>query len=78
MLRWSSLLLVLRVGIVFRRYIHEIDNVNTFGRPPLTPHVLSTFMVISDEMRKYFAIHVCTGYYRVGHSPPILYYKLLI
>ena len=38
----SRLLLVLRAGIVFRHYIHEIDTVNTFGRSPLlTPHVLS-------------------------------------
>ena len=57
----------------FRRYIHEIDTVNTFGMPPLTPCVLSTFTVISDETRKYFAIRVCTGYYRVGHFPLILY-----
>ena len=63
---------------IHRRYIHEIDTVNTFGRSPLTPHVLSMFMVISDEMRKYFAIRVCTGYYRVGHSPLFLYYELLI
>ena len=62
----------------FRRYIHEIDIVNTFGRPPLIPHVLSTFTVISDETRKYFAIRICTGYYRVGHSPLYLYYELLI
>ena len=40
--------------------------------------VLSTFTVISDETQKYFAIRVCRGYYRVGHSPLILYYKLLI
>ena len=47
--------------------------VNTSGRLPLIPQVLSTFMVISDEMQKYFAIHVCTGYYRVGYSPPLYY-----
>ena len=62
----------------FRHYIHEIDTVNTFGRPPLTLHVLSAFTVINDETRKYFAIYVCTAYYRVGHSPLILYYELLI
>ena len=55
----------------------EIDTVNTFGKPPLTPQVLSVFTVISDETQKYFAIHTCIGYYRVGHSPPLLYYKLL-
>ena len=55
-----------------------IDTVDTFRRSPLTPHVLSAFTVISDETRKYFAIRVCTGYYRVGHSPLILYYELLL
>ena len=55
--------------LTFTKVCHEIDTVNTFGRPPLTPHMLSTFTVISDETRKYFAIRVCTGYYRVGHSP---------
>ena len=39
----------------------EIDTVNTFGRQPLTPPVLSAFTIIGDETRKYFAIHVCTG-----------------
>ena len=39
----------------------EIDTVNTFGRQPLTPQVLSAFTVISDETQKYFAIRVCTG-----------------
>ena len=34
----------------------KIDTVDTFGRPPLTPHVLSTFTVISNETRKYFAL----------------------
>ena len=77
MLRRSRLL-VLRAGIIFRCYIHEIDTVNTFGRPPLTPHMLSTFTVISDETWKYFAIRIYTGYYRVGHSPLILYYELLV
>ena len=61
----------------FRRYIHEVNTVNTFGRPPLTPHMLSMFTVISDETRKYFAIRVSTGYYRVGHSS-FLYYELLL
>ena len=55
-----------------------VDTVDTFRRPPLTPHVLSAFTVISDETRKYFAISVSTGCYRVGHSPLLLYYELLI
>ena len=55
-----------------------IDSVDTFRRPPLTPYVLSAFTVISDETRKYFAICICTGYYRVGHSPLLLYYELLV
>ena len=54
----------------------EIDSVNTFGRPPLTPQVLNAFTVISDETQKYFATRVCTGYYRVGYSPPLLYNEL--
>ena len=55
-----------------------VNTVDTFRRPPLTPHVLSVFTVISDETWKYFSICVCTGYYRVGHSPLLLYYELLI
>ena len=39
----------------------EIDSVNTFGRQPLTPQVLSAFTVINGETRKYFAIRICTG-----------------
>ena len=39
----------------------EIDTVNTFGRQPLTPQVLSALTVISDKKWKYFAIRVCTG-----------------
>ena len=54
-----------------------VDTVDTFRRPPLTPHVLSVFTVISDEKQKYFAIRVCTDYYRVGHSSLLLYYELL-
>ena len=34
--------------------------------------------MVSDEMRKYFAIRVCTGYYKVGQSPLPLYYELLL
>ena len=56
-----------------------IDTIDTFRGPPLTPYVLSAFTIISDDTRKYFAISVCTGYYRVGHSPLLLlYYELLI
>ena len=55
-----------------------VDTVDTFRRSPLTPHMLSAFTLISDGTRKYFAIRVCTGYYRVGHSPLLLYYELLI
>ena len=29
-----------------------------------TPHILSTFMVINDLTQRYFAIQVCTGYYK--------------
>ena len=53
----------------------EIDMVNTFGRQPLTPQVLSAFTVISDETWKYFAIRVYT---EVEYSPPLLYYELLV
>ena len=35
---------------------------DTFGRLPLTPQVLSAFTMVSNEMWKYFAIRVCTGY----------------
>ena len=55
-----------------------VDTIDTFRRSLLTPHVLSAFTVISNETRKYFAIRVCTGYYRVGHSPLLLYYELLV
>ena len=38
------------------------------------PHdaVSICLVVISNEMWKYFAICICTGYYGVGHSPPLL------
>ena len=79
-----SHLLILRADIVLgvnsiksiRRTL--VDTVDIFRRQPLTPHVLSAFTLISDETRKYFAICVCTGYYRVGHSPLLLYYELLV
>ena len=50
----------------------EIVTVNTFGRQPLAPQVLSAFTVISDQMHKYSAIRICTGYYRVGYFPQLL------
>ena len=68
------------LGIEFIKSIPKtlVDTVDTFRRPPLTPHVLNAFTVIRDEMWKYFAICVCTGYYREGHSPLLLYYELLV
>ena len=41
------------------------------------PYMVSTFMVISKEKQNYFAINVCTGYYRVGVSLIVLHYELL-
>ena len=56
----------------------NINVFNTFGTISSIPYLLTTFMVISDETREYFAIRVSTGYYRVGHSPLLLYYELLL
>ena len=84
MLCISHHLLILRADIVLGvKSIKSIprtlvDTIDTFRRPVLTPHVLSAFTVISDETWKYFAIRVCTAYYRVGHSPLLLYYELLV
>ena len=56
----------------------KISSLHTFGRLPFTPNVLNAFTIYSDEMWKYFAIRVCTGYGKVGHSPLLLYYELLL
>ena len=46
------------VSILGLSLSQEIDTVNTFGRQPLTPQMLSAFMVIGDQTWKYFAIRV--------------------
>ena len=61
MLQLSFFLKFTIVSILGLFLSQEIDNDNTFGKPPLTPQVLSAFMVISDETGKYYAMHVCTG-----------------
>ena len=64
--------------IIYSRKINTYINIfNTFVTFSLTPYVLTAFMMISNEVWKYFEIHVCTVYFRAGHLPTHIHYKLL-
>ena len=54
------------------------SSLDTFGKLPFTPYVLSASTIKSDKMQKYLVIYVCTFYCKVGRSPRLIYYKLLV
>ena len=58
-----------------KSFLNKELSLDTFGRLPLTPYVLSALTTVNDENA---AICVCRGYYEVEHSPPLIYYELLL